>query len=368
MSARPAGYNPRHDAPEDRNLTSQPPRTGATATPPAEARAWANAALGLDTGARWTALPVEASNRRFYRVHRVHRVHRVGAGTPERAPGSWILMTSPPALERNAQFVELARVFGRRGIGVPAILAEEPDAGWFVLEDLGTRHLADVYPTPERDAALAGALDTLLALQTVDDPAIEPYTRERFADELGIFRTWFAEGLLEVAWPESLAAETFDRLIEATQAQPRCCVHRDFHCRNLMYRPDGRIGVVDFQDALAGPAAYDLASLLRDCYYVFDEAEIGRWRDAYLARTPLPLDPATFPRLFDFTALQRQLKAVGIFARLELRDGKASHLGYILPVATRIVTLAGRYPALAPFARWLDAQLPRAAQRLGARG
>ncbi|MBX3705040.1 MAG: phosphotransferase [Pseudomonadales bacterium] len=358
MSTRPAGYNPRRDEPEDRNLTTPPPRTGATATPPVEARTWAHAALGLDGAARWTALPVEASNRRFYRVQtKALRSH----------PASWILMTSPPALERNAQFVELARVFAARGIGVPAILAEEPAAGWFVLEDLGTRHLADVYPTPERDAALAGALDTLLALQTVDDPAIEPYTRERFADELWIFREWFVEGLLDIALPDGLAADTFGRLIDATDAQPRCCVHRDFHCRNLMYRPDGRIGVVDFQDALAGPAAYDLASLLRDCYYVFDEAEIGRWRDAYVARSPLPLDPATFPRQFDFTALQRQLKAVGIFARLELRDGKASHLGYILPVATRIATLARRYPTLEPFARWLDAQLPRAAARLVAR-
>jgi N-acetylmuramate 1-kinase len=172
------------------------------------------------------------------------------------------------------------------------------------------------------------------------------------------------EGLLAETPDPAVTGDVFGLLVENTQAQPQCCVHRDWHCRNLLLRADGSLGVVDFQDALLGPAAYDLASLLRDCYYTFDEAEIARWRDAFLARTPLPIDPARFPRQLDLTAVQRQLKAVGIFARLRQRDGKSTHLQWILPVLERLIAVAERYPDLVPLAAWLRRLQPLAARRL----
>lgn len=320
--------------------------------------AWAElrvAELGAGGTTAWTALPAEASHRRFYRAG--------AAGGPAR---SFILMTSPPALEQNAQFLRLARLFRSRGVGVPEVYAVDESAGWFLLEDLGTRHLADVYPTPDRERALAGALEALLQLQAIDDPAIPPYTATRFADELGIFTQWFVEGLVGERPDRAVCDEAFGLLIENVRVQPQCCVHRDWHCRNLLLRPDGGIGVVDFQDALAGPAAYDLASLLRDCYHVFDEAEIDRWRDAYVARSPLAIDAAAFARQLDLTAVQRQLKAVGIFARLQLRDGKSTHLRWILPVLARLIAVTARYADLAPLSRWLATLEPLTARRLEA--
>jgi len=123
--------------------------------------------------------------------------------------------------------------------------------------------------------------------------------------------------------------------------------------------------VVDFQDALMGPATYDLASLLRDCYHRFDETDVARWRDAWLAGTTLDLDRARFTRDFDFTGLQRQLKAVGIFARLSLRDGRDTHLTHIVPVLERIAALSGAYPELSGLAEHAADVLPKARRRLG---
>jgi aminoglycoside/choline kinase family phosphotransferase len=319
----------------------------------APALAWAERALGRAPPSRWTPLPVEASHRRFYRG-------TFSAG----APASVILMTAPPELENNAQFLRLAGVFGEAGIGVPAVYARDLAPGWFVLEDLGVRHFADVYATADRDRALAGALDTLVALQAVLHPAVPPYTAARFRDELLLFTDWFAAGLLGLPRLPDWLDEVFGLLVDNTQAQPQCCVHRDFHSRNLLLRDDGRVGVVDFQDALIGPASYDLASLLRDCYHVFPEAAVRHWTAAYLDCARLPLDPAQFPRQLDLTAVQRQLKAVGIFARLWLRDGKRSHLPWIQPVLARLVELCGEYPELRPLPDWLAGLQPQAARAL----
>ncbi|MEQ8482837.1 MAG: phosphotransferase [Pseudomonadales bacterium] len=312
------------------------------------------AELGGSAGA-WEPLPAEASHRRFYRVRVIDAV-----STP-----SVVAMTSPPDLERNDAFEHLAGVFLAAGIGVPEIHAIDRGRGYLLLSDLGGHHLIDAYRQPGAEAVLPAAIDTLIRLQQVSDPGITPYTRQRFQDELAIYRQWCLDALLALPAPAGLDA-AFALLVDATDAQPRCCVHRDFHSRNLLLGGDGGIGVVDFQDALIGPATYDLASLLRDCYHRFEEAEVARWRDHYLARTPLPVDRATFARDLDFVALQRQLKAVGIFARLKLRDGRDTHLAHIVPVLARIRDLAAAHPPLAALAEHAAAAVPLARQRLAA--
>ncbi|MDZ7668802.1 MAG: phosphotransferase [Gammaproteobacteria bacterium] len=300
---------------------------------------------------QWQPLAVEASHRRFYRVR--------GTGA------SHVVMASPPDLENNDQFVTLARLFAAHGIGVPRLLAEDAGRGFFLMTDLGDVHFADVYARRGPDAVLPAALATLHRLQAIDDPAIPPYSRQRFADELDIYVTWCLGALLGEPAPDALA-EAFEHLLAATDAQPRCCVHRDFHARNLLLRDDGTAGVVDFQDALRGPATYDLASLLRDCYYQLPEDAVAHWRDVYLQQTPLPVDRARFAADLDLVALQRQLKAVGIFARLYLRDGRDSHLCHIVPVLERISTLAAAYPELRSLAEHTAAVLPSARARLEA--
>jgi hypothetical protein len=304
----------------------------------------------------WHPLRVEASQRRFYRVH--------WRTDPDPATTSFVVMSSPPERENNQQFVALAELFHRHGIGVPKLWAEDRSHGYFLMSDLGEVHFEDVYARHGPGAVLPAALETLHQLQQIRDPRVPPYTRARFEDELGIYVTWCLGTLLEVDPPGALG-DVFERLVDATQAQPECCVHRDFHARNLLLTPTGDVGVVDFQDALMGPATYDLASLLRDCYHRFSEADVARWREVYLARTPLRVDRSRFARDLDFTALQRQLKAVGIFARLHLRDGRGTHLVHIVPVLARIGELAAGYPETAALAAHIDTILPRAVERLG---
>ncbi len=308
------------------------------------------ARLDLDPAFTSQALLVEASYRCFYRI----RTRRRGGEAV-----SLVAMDSPPDRENNRQFVTLARVFAAHGVGVPHILAADLTDGFLLMTDLGDRHFADVYGTDEGDRALAAGIDTLIRIQTVDDPAVPPYTAQRFRDELSIFREWFVERWLGEPFPAEDLAGIPEVLVACAQAQLQVCVHRDFHSRNLLFAADGSVGVVDFQDALIGPVSYDLASLLRDCYHRFPEAEIARWRDYFLDRTPHALDPVQFARDLDFTAAQRQLKAVGIFARLDLRDGKSSHLRHIPPVLEHLAALADRHDALAPLGshlgRWLEA-------------
>ncbi|MFP6835783.1 MAG: phosphotransferase [Pseudomonadales bacterium] len=333
-------------------------------TMPAELSRWTAdqlSSLGYRHDFKPEALLVEASHRYFYRIHA-----RGGEGDERSNRPSFVMMRSPPDKENNEQFVRLAKVFADHGIGVPEIIATAPDVGYFLLSDLGGQHFRDAYESPDRDPALAAGINTLIDIQSIDHPAVPKYQAQRFRDELQIFREWFVEGWLAEDFPVIELDDVFEQLVINTQNQPQCCVHRDFHCRNLLYSSDdGRVGVVDFQDALVGPVSYDLASLLRDCYFQFSESQIARWRDYYLQHTPFNLEHDAFAMQLDLTAVQRQLKAVGIFARLQLRDEKPSHLSYIAGVLSQLQALAGGYAVLAPLRAHLVRWRHNAESRLG---
>ena len=278
----------------------------------------------------WQTLKAEASHRHFFRLISLQK--------------SWVLMVSPPEFERNDYFVGLAEFFSSQAIPVPRILHSHLDQGWFLLEDLGTVHLQDLYGKPSQTAALVAAIGQLVHLQSLTHPLIEPYTETRFNDELDIYEHWFASELLNQ--PVELAQR--NQLIDAISAQPTGCVHRDYHCRNLLFQ-NHQLGIVDFQDALHGPILYDPASLLRDCYHVFDEPTVTHYLQRYVEQTQA-LESIRFEQIqiwFDYTAIQRQLKAVGIFARLYLRDNKQSHLEHIVPVMIQLQALTARYPSAA---------------------
>ncbi|MCR9276585.1 MAG: phosphotransferase [Pseudomonadaceae bacterium] len=299
---------------------------------------------------RVVALPVEASHRQFSRI--------------ETNAESLIAMASPPHLENNDQFEALSECFRAAGVNVPEILAHDRSSGFFLMTDVGNTHLADVYEH-SADDALSLALQALIKLAAVNDPVIPAYTQERFKDELELFDTWFVQ-----RWLEQPAAEecrgAFAACLAAIAEQPTVCVHRDYHCRNLLIGCDGELGIVDFQDALMGPLAYDPASLLRDCYHRFAEQEIDYWRDAYLASTGLSIDSRVFERWLDLTAAQRQLKALGIFVRLDLRDGKRSHLTNVMPVVEHLRFLARKHSELAPVGDLLYRLTPAIRRRLSA--
>jgi aminoglycoside/choline kinase family phosphotransferase len=151
--------------------------------------------------------------------------------------------------------------------------------------------------------------------------------------------------------------ESFRVLLDSALAQPTVFVHRDFHSRNLLVVENGvSPGIIDFQGALAGPIAYDLASLLRDCYIAWPRERVEAWTESYRQRLQgaglldVDVDAATFLRWFDLIGLQRHLKVLGLFCRLAYRDGKQGYLADLPRVFDYVIDVAGSYPELQPMA------------------
>jgi aminoglycoside/choline kinase family phosphotransferase len=321
-------------------------------------RDWTESVL-TDRGERIVAPPSliagDASFRRFWRV--------------ATATQKLVAMDAPPATENNAQFVRLSTLFRRSHVHVPEVLAFDLDHGFLLVTDLGTRLYADVYGTDDAEPAFEAALQAIVLLQRIENPTalIPPYAITRFFDELEIFTTWFVRGLLSADPDERVFGAAAQVLIRNVLEQPRACVHRDFHSRNLIWT-DREARLVDFQDALWGPITYDLASLLRDCYVRLPEPEIARRRARWLelaAADGRRFDPERFVRWLDLVAVQRQLKAIGIFARLKLRDGRATHLHHIVPVLDHVADVCAGYPELVRFGEWIAALKSASVERLG---
>ena len=297
---------------------------------------------------RVDVLPRAASHRSFFRLHLQEQ--------------SWIVMVSPPALEANDAFVTLARQFAAAGVRVPVVLAQDEARGFFLLSDLGTDHFQDAYQRGEQDRALAAGLRTLALIQASGASA-PAYTRERFETELDTFETWFARSLADRALPPVWNTM---RSILVTNAvdQPTVCIHRDYHCQNLLLCVDGEAGVVDFQDALTGPYTYDLACLLLDCYHRFDQQVVALWAERFRKKRFPAVAAAVFLKQLELVGLHRQLKALGIFVRLRLERAATSHLRYIEPVVEHARAVADRHPELHGLRDWLGSTREGLPERL----
>jgi len=151
----------------------------------------------------------------------------------------------------------------------------------------------------------------------------------------------------------------FEAILANCLAQPQVFMHRDYHSRNLMWMDEGNPGILDFQDAVWGPITYDAASLLRDAYVSWDEELvldwlIRYWQHARSAGLPVKKDFDEFYQDFEYMALQRHLKILGIFCRLNYRDGKPHYLGDLPTVMEYVRKTANRYRELKPLIKLLD--------------
>jgi aminoglycoside/choline kinase family phosphotransferase len=193
------------------------------------------------------------------------------------------------------------------------------------------------------------------------DGVLAPYDEPLLARELALFPDWYLAKHLGQPLDEAarrLLDASFRAILDNNLAQPRVFVHRDYHSRNLMVATPNP-GVLDFQDAVHGPITYDLVSLLRDAYVDWPEERqldwaIRYWERARAARLPVPGDFGTFWRDFEWMGVQRQLKVLGIFARLAHRDGKHAYLADMPRVMRYLRTAARRYRELDPLTRVLD--------------
>ncbi|MGE4527311.1 MAG: aminoglycoside phosphotransferase family protein [Rhodospirillaceae bacterium] len=310
-------------------------------------------------GAAVAPLAADASFRSYHRVRR--------------GPDGAVLMDAPPPREDVRPFRAIDRRLIAFGLSAPAILAEDVDSGFLLLEDFGDGTFTRLLREGADETALYDlAVDTLIALHrapgAADDPPEMPlpvYDAARYLAEAALLPDWFlpaagtalpagARESWDAAWREALAA---------LDGQPQTLVLRDFHVDNLMRLP-GRQGVaacglLDFQDAVRGPALYDLMSLLEDARRDIAPALAARGKARYRAAFP---QLAGFDAAWAVLAAQRHAKVIGIFARLAVRDGKPGYLPHI-PRVWRLFEAALAHPALAAVAAWTAAFVPEAPRR-----
>ncbi len=290
----------------------------------------------------------DASFRRYFRVS-------VGAHT-------YIAMDAPPEREDCRPFVRVAHLFAAAGVHVPAVLHENLGEGFLLLSDLGNRTYLQALDAAAAPALYNDANAALIKIQLASrDGVLPPYDRALLLRELRLFPDWYVSrhlGVTLTPGQEEVLAGAFELILSNTLAQPRVFVHRDYHSRNLMVS-EPNPGILDFQDAVYGPITYDLVSLYRDAYIGWDEPHqidwvIRYWEKARKAGLPVDADFGSFYRDFELMGAQRQLKVLGIFARLFHRDGKSGYLKDMPLVMSYLRTACGRYAALTPLLGLLD--------------
>ncbi|MFZ4110309.1 MAG: aminoglycoside phosphotransferase family protein [Polymorphobacter sp.] len=301
-------------------------------------------------GARIAPLAGDASFRRYFRVH---------ADDGRTA----VLMDAPPGKEDSRPFLAIGSQLHDMGFSAPQALATELDTGLVLLEDFGDDRVGPVLTRdPGRERAVyETAVDILVALHQFPAGPVPPYAEPELLREARLFPDWYlpAMGIAEASGYDAAWAP----LWAAVRAEPPVLVLRDYHADNLMIidRPGLRgLGLLDYQDALAGHPAYDLASLLQDIRRTVSPALEAGMIDRYLAARP-GVDGAAFRTAYAILAAQRNIKILGVFTRLYVRDGKAGYPAFH-PRLWELVTRNLADPALAPVADWFAAHVPAAAR------
>lgn len=270
-------------------------------------------------------------------------------------------MDAPPQLENVAPWLRMHALLGAHGVRVPQVLAQDLETGFLLLEDLGVPTLAQVLTDANADDLLDGAIAQLLLLQRIPPPADSGVFGEALLQrDAGLFEEWFL-GRHLVVQLDCAHAEQLQlvqrHLMNNALAQPRVFTHRDFMPRNLMPVPDGP-AVLDFQDCVIGPIAYDPISLFKDTSVSWPIARVDSWLQHYHARAAaagLPVPPlAQFLRDADWMGVQRHLKNLGIFSRLSHRDGKHWYLDNVPRFMAYLDEVLPRYAELAPLIGLLD--------------
>lgn len=290
----------------------------------------------------------DASFRRYFRAH-----------SPE---STAICMDAPPDKEDVMTFVDITRRLRDVKVHAPQLLAQNLLDGFLLLEDLGSTPYLDRLNMETVKDLYADALDALLFMQQADTEGLPPYDQHRLRQEMELMPEWFLKthlGMHEQEIPYELIHHTFNALTESALAQPVAFVHRDYHARNLMYRTEKNPGVIDYQDAVLGPFTYDLVSLLRDCYIIWPHSQVEWWVDIYrkeaisIGILP-PVDQHTFMQWFDLMGLQRHIKVLGIFARLNHRDGKPGYLKDLPRVLSYVLDIGLRHPETHDLVQWMQ--------------
>jgi hypothetical protein len=298
----------------------------------------------------------DASFRRYFRVARSD-----GA--------SLVVMDAPPPQEDVRPFVHVAGLIAAAGLHAPRVLEADVGNGFLLLDDLGSELYLDVLldaqargDSARADSLIRDAIAALVRWQTnVPGAALPPYDDALLRRELALFPEWCVARECGATWSSAETAvwtTACDQLVASALAQPQVAVHRDWMPRNLMVATPNP-GILDFQDAVCGPIAYDVASLLRDAFVSWDEETeldwaVRYWQAARRAGLPVSDDFGEFWRGLEWIGLQRHLKVLGIFSRLKHRDGKPGYSADLPRFFNYAHKVASRYSALRPLGRLLE--------------
>tara|TARA_Y100001960_G_scaffold325112_1_gene406871 strand:+ start:1043 stop:2032 length:990 start_codon:yes stop_codon:yes gene_type:complete len=298
------------------------------------------------SGIQIESINVDASFRSFFRF--------MDGGV------SYVVMDSPPDKENNEQFILISEILEKMKIPSSRVLKKNLSMGFLLLNDLGPRTLLqkDLLEKSNRYNLYKETIDTLLLIQKNGiryQDQLPLYDEGLLNDEMNLFLDWYCVKELEMdrrKIRESNLEKSFKHLSNRALNQKQVFVHRDFHSRNIIISDIGKIGVVDFQDAVLGPITYDLVSLLRDCYIEFPQKEIQYWLKQVYQQLKnegiIDLTYGEFEIDFDLMGCQRHLKAIGIFSRLKHRDGKPNYMKDVPRTLNYLRKVSKKYDFLNP--------------------
>ena len=303
------------------------------------------------SGRRFTLAPAsaDASFRRYFRVR-------------FEDDSTQIVMDAPPQQENSVPFIKVAQMMAECGLHVPEIIASDLAHGFILLSDLGQTTYLHALNDSTANALFDDATTALIRWQLASrEGELPSYDQTLLQRELDLFPEWYVSKhlgfSLDSAQRQSMQS-VFALILQNNLAQPSTYVHRDFMPRNLMVC-EPNPGILDFQDAVYGPIAYDVASLFRDAFISWEEERVldwvvRYWEKARRANLPVRADFGEFYRDFEWMGLQRHLKVLGIFARIRYRDGKPAYLEDAPRFVNYVRSVAIRYSALAPLLKLFD--------------
>ena len=297
-----------------------------------------------------TPASADASYRRYFRIH-------ADSGK------TFIVMDAPPDKEAIGPYLKVQSLMHDAGMNVPVIYEKDEAAGFILMSDLGQKTYLDVLNSDNAPSLLDAAVDELIFWQKATRPGVlAPYDETILRRELNLFPEWYIarhRGYTMTEKEKTDLQNLFSRIIIDNLSQETVYVHRDYMPRNLMVSEGNLPGVIDFQDALIGPISYDIASLMRDAFISWPEEfvldmTIRYWEKARRAGLAVPADFGAFWRHVEWMGLQRHLKVLGIFARINYRDGKPKYLADTPRFIEYVRRTANRYDELKFLNRLLD--------------
>ena len=297
---------------------------------------WINETLGVS---EFTLDPVsgDASFRRYFRL--------IYGET------QFIAVDAPPEKENNDSFVNITHILESEGLPVPHISYGSLDFGFFLLDDFGDKLYLNVLNNNNANKLYEKALNALIIIQQTPVNSLPKYDQILLLQEMELFREWFLQKHLSITLSENeniTLNETFSILSKNALIQPQVFVHRDYHSRNLIQIDSEYPGIIDYQDAVCGAITYDLVSLLRDCYIKWPQHQVEAWALSYRDRIVNKkfikhVDDETFLKWFDLMGIQRHLKAIGIFSRLNIRDEKPNYIKDIPRTLEYVTYISKKY-------------------------